>query len=369
MGQTIFWPCCKQSEALKLYFQERLTQLPSISALHHPLSQPMLKAWWSADQTQLLKWPWAWAEWRAKQLMRGLSCLPTQPAYFLFSSWLLTLSILWWIAAGPTQWVWLAQARAEQLVCMAACGQALHLSQSSGVNEELSLKRCLILPCHGMALLHGLVLWSSTEASVHSTWHLFLPWMSLPLQVLLVRKTQEAGVYHQFGPVEELCPSCSPTQGWQYVMSPGTETGAVFPRMEHAAVRAWTHCTSYFRVEGKLQSFFYFGEDLLACLTPLDAKMFPDVAPWILVRLGYRLLGCMGLTNASSMLDFSFIQPSCYVCNEWMWFFVGDLDSPDILEYIMSRRSVNIALGQIVNVQCDRFTWMQIVSHPCLWLE
>ena len=145
MGWTIFWSYCKQSEALKLYFQERLTQLPSISSLYHPLSQPMLKAWWSADQTRLPKWPWAWAEWTAKWLMRGLSCLPTQLAYVLFSGWLLTLSILWWIAAGPTQWVWLAQARAEQLVCMAACGQALCLSQSSGVNEELSLKRCLDL--------------------------------------------------------------------------------------------------------------------------------------------------------------------------------------------------------------------------------
>ena len=66
---------------------------------------------------------------------------------------------------------------------------------------------------------------------------------------------------------------------------------------------------------------------------------------------------------------FSFIQPSCYVCSEWMWFLVGDLDSPDILEYIMIRRSVNIALGQIVNVQCERFMWMQIVSNACLWLE
>ncbi|CAN0523656.1 unnamed protein product, partial [Rangifer tarandus platyrhynchus] len=48
-------------------------------------------------------------------------------------------------------------------------------------------------------------------------------------EVLLVRKTQEAGLYRQSGPVEELCPSCSPTQGWQYIRSPGTETGAVFP--------------------------------------------------------------------------------------------------------------------------------------------
>ncbi|XP_055276128.1 craniofacial development protein 2-like [Moschus berezovskii] len=69
-------------------------------------------------------------------------------------------------------------------------------------------------------------------------------------KVLLVWKTQEAGLYHQSGPVEELYPSCSPSQGWQYIMSPGTETGAVFPSKEYAAVRARMHCTSYFRVEG-----------------------------------------------------------------------------------------------------------------------
>lgn len=73
-----------------------------------------------------------------------------------------------------------------------------------------------------------------------------------------------AGVYHQFGPVEELYPSCGPTQGWQYVMPPGTETRAVFPVWNRLPSELNT-LLPVFRVEGKLQSFFYLGEDLLAC--------------------------------------------------------------------------------------------------------
>ena len=273
MGQNIFWSWYKHSEALKLFFHVRLKQLPSISSLHHLLSQSILKAWWSADQTWFSKWLRAWAEGMAKRLtkwsVRGSELLVHAaclcPLIWRAFDPRYSLSILWWSAAGPTWrhhlvgligpsscWAFLAawlsgtlwpstpslpELRSKwgvvfQKVSNSSPPMAWPCSRSLGLvglrpPPRLTYTRCSIFSNHGYLYHHRFCWLRRLRWQGCCTTTAWTCWRALSF----------------LGPHSRLA----------VFASPGTETGAVSPGVECAAVRAWMHWAPYFRVEGKPQ--------------------------------------------------------------------------------------------------------------------